>query len=258
MNRKKTYPIYRCIWRLVKLFYPKMEVVGAENLPKEPVILVGNHAQIHGPIAGELYLPMQHYTWCASQMMYLKEVPAYAYQDFWSEKPAYCRWFYKLLSWVIAPLSVLIFNNANIIGVYHDARIISTMRATVKRLQEGASVVIFPECGRERNNIVYDFQTGFVDAARIYYRKTGRELDFVPMYIAPTLKKIYLGEPVRFRATEPPEQEKQRIGDELMERITQLARSLPRHRVIPYKNLARKKYPFNISNEVSENEKTGG
>lgn len=258
MKRKKTYPIYRCIWRLVKLFYPKMEVAGAENLPKEPVIIVGNHAQMHGPIASELYLPMEHYIWCASQMMHLKEVPAYAYQDFWSEKPACCRWFYKLLSWVIAPLSAIIFNNANTISVYHDARIISTMRATVEHLREGASVVIFPERGREYNNIVYDFQPGFVDAARIYYRKTGRELDFVPMYIAPKLKKIYLGKPVRFHAAGSPEQEKRRICDELMEQITQIARELPRHRVIPYKNVARKNYPFNISKEVSENEKTGG
>lgn len=138
-------PLYRFVKRLVRLFYPKTAVVGAENLPDEACVVVGNHSQMNGPIACELYFPIERYTWCAGEMMHLKEAPAYAYRDFWSRKPGYIRWFYKLLSYVIAPLSVCVFNNANCIGVYHDARIMSTFRDTVLKLREGASVVIFPE-----------------------------------------------------------------------------------------------------------------
>lgn len=112
MNQKKPSPLYRFIKWLVWVFYPEIEVVGTENLPQEPVMAVGNHTQMNGPIACELYYPGNRYTWCAGQMMHLKEVPAYAYQDFWSEKPTYIRWFFKLLSYIIAPLSVCVFNNA--------------------------------------------------------------------------------------------------------------------------------------------------
>ena len=132
---KKVSPIYKVIKALVRLFYPKMEIVGTENLPDEPTIIVGNHTQMNGPIACELYFPGNRYIWCAGQMMHLKEVPAYAYQDFWSNKPKYIRWFYKLLSYIIAPLSVCVFNNANTIGVYRDNRIISTFKETVQKLQ---------------------------------------------------------------------------------------------------------------------------
>ena len=91
MQKRKGAVFYRIIKWFVWLFYPKMEVVGAENLPDEPVLVVGNHTQMNGPIACELYFPGNRYTWCAGEMMHLKDVPAYAYKDFWSGKPEYIR-----------------------------------------------------------------------------------------------------------------------------------------------------------------------
>lgn len=238
--------LYKVIKWLVWLFYPKTKVVGEENLPEESVLVVGNHAQMNGPIVCELYFPGKRYTWCAGQMMHLKEVPDYAFQDFWSQKPKAVRWFYRLLSYIIAPLSVCVFNNADTIGVYHDARILSTFKNTVKRLSEGASVVIFPEHGIEYNHIVYDFQDKFIDIAKLYYKKTGKELAFVPMYIAPELKKMFLGTPIRFCAGNAIEEERRRICDYLKEEITRIAVEQPRHRVVPYLNIAKKDYPTNI------------
>lgn len=116
MGERKISPLYRLIKAAVRAVYPKIKVVGEENLPPEPVVYVGNHSQMNGPIACELYTPGEHYIWCAGEMMDKKEVPAYAYQDFWSEKPKAVRWFYKLLSYIIAPLSQLVFTNANTIG----------------------------------------------------------------------------------------------------------------------------------------------
>lgn len=243
---ERSAPLYRVIKWLVKVFYPKIEVVGAENLPQEPAVIVGNHTQMNGPIACELYFPGNRYTWCAGQMMHLKDVPAYAYQDFWSGKPKFTRPFYKLLSYLIAPLSVCVFNNAQTIGVYHDARILSTFKNTVKRLEEGASVVIFPENGEPYNHIITQFQDKFIDVAKLYYKKTGKELSFVPMYIAPKLKKMYLGKPIRFCAANPMDEERRRICDYLMTGITDIALSLPRHTVVPYRNIPKKDYPTNI------------
>lgn len=256
MTDKKVSLPYRMIKWLVKTFYPKIEVVGAENLPEEPVIIVGNHCQMNGPVVGELYMPEKHYIWCAGEMMHLKEVPAYAYKDFWSGKPKGIRWFYKLLSYIIAPLSVCVFNNAHTIGVYHDARILSTFKNTVKRLQEDANVVIFPEHDVQHNNIIYEFQDKFIDVAKLYYKKTGKELSFVPVYIAPKLRKMYFGKPIRFHAGNPMEDERSRICKYLMETITETARSLPEHTVVPYRNIPKIEYPSNIPREGLY-EKTG-
>ena len=58
----------------------------------------------------------------------------------------------------------------------------------MKRLQEGNRIVIFPEHDVKYNQILYDFQDRFIDVAKLYYRKTGKQLCFVPLYIAPKLK----------------------------------------------------------------------
>ena len=251
-REKRISPIYKAIKWLVWLFYPKMKVVGTENLPNEATIIVGNHTQMNGPIACELYLPGNRYTWCAGQMMNTKEVPAYAYKDFWSQKPKFSRPFYKLLSYIIAPLASFLFNKANTIAVYRDNRIMSTFRTTVNKLADGAQVVIFPEHDKEFNNIIYDFQDKFIDIARLYHKRTGKDLTFVPLYIAPKLKKMYLGKPIRFSSETPIEEERRRICDYLMNEITNIARSLPKHTVIPYRNIPKKYYPTNISEEVAQ------
>ena len=255
MEDKKTTWIYRVIRRLAWLFSPKYRLEGAEHLPDGPCVIVGNHSQMYGPIAAELYTPGKHYTWCAGEMMNRKEVAAYAYQDFWSGKPKAVRWFYRILSHLIVPLSLCVFNNAHTIAVYHDTRLISTFRDSIEKLREGNRIVIFPEHYEEHNNIVHDFQDKFIDLARFYYKKTGIELSFVPMYLAPKLKMICYGRPIRFQADADIKKGRRRICDALMDAITEIAVSLPEHTVIPYPNISSRYYGKNVPLEVYTHER---
>ena len=252
MGKRLSYQFYRFLRFLVRLFYPRMTVEGAENLPDEPCIVVGNHAQANGPISAELYFPVERYTWCNGEMMHLKEVPDYSYRDFWSRKPRHIRWLYRIVSYLIAPLSVCVFNNANCIGVYHDMRVIKTFHETVEKLCGGASIVIFPEHDVSHNNIVHEFQDRFIDVAKMYYRKTGRALSFVPLYVAPRLRKLCLGSPVRFDPSAPMQQERKRICEAMMDGVTELARALPEHIVVPYPNIPKKQYPTNKESPIHE------
>ena len=79
MEDKKTSLIYRIIRWLVWLFYPKTKFVGAENIPAEASVIVGNHTQMNGPIVGELYFPGKKYIWCAGEMLAWKDVHGYAF-----------------------------------------------------------------------------------------------------------------------------------------------------------------------------------
>ena len=246
MEEKKTPWTYKAVYKLVWLFSPKYKLVGAENLPQEPCVIVGNHSHMYGPVAGEIYVPGDHYVWCAGQMMHREEVADYAFQDFWSGRPKRTHWFYKRLSHAIVPLSVLIFNNAHTVPVYHDARLITTYRESIELMRQGASMVIFPECYDEHNNIVHGFQDKFIDLARFYYKKTGVELSFVPLYVAPKLKTLFFGKPIRFRADVPIAEERARICAELMDAITDIAVHQPEHTVVPYPNVPARDYPKNI------------
>ena len=251
MNKKNPH-LFKLIKNLVRLLYPKMDVDGLHNLPDEACVIVGNHTQLHGPISCELYFPDKCYTWCAAQMMELKEVPSYAYKDFWSHKPKLLKPFFKLVSYIISPLSVLIFNNARTIAVFRDNRILSTFRESIAKMKDGNNIVIFPEHDKIHNHIIYDFQEGFVDIARLYYKRTGKKLSFVPLYIAPKLKKMYLGKPIQFSSNTPISEERRRICDYLMKEITDIAVGLPEHTVIPYRNVPKKYYPLNTKKEEND------
>ena len=242
-SRRKDYFVLVLVKGAVRLFYPRITTLGKENIPDEPCIIVANHAQMNGPIIFEVYPPVRRYTWCIGEMMHLKEVPDYAFTDFWSGKPWWNRWFFRLLSYVIAPIAVGVFNNAETIGVYHDARLVNTFRETMQRLEEGADIVIFPEHDKPCNHIVYDFQEHFVDTARFYYRKTGKELLFLPAYVCPKLRKLVIGHPTRFQAGRPIQEERDRVCSYLQQEITRMAEKLPPHTVVPYKNIPKKEYP---------------
>ena len=177
--------------------------------------------------------------------MHREEVAAYAYRDFWSEKPGAVRWFYKLLSHLIVPLSVCVFNNAHTVGVYHDARVLSTFRESAQKLLDGDRLVIFPECYDEHNNIVHAFRDQFIDLGRMYYKQTGKALPFVPLYVAPALGVLYFGEPILFDPAAPAEIERRRVVNALMDAVTDLAVALPEHTVVPYPNIPKKQWPKN-------------
>ena len=121
----------------------------------------------------------------------------------------------------------------------------STFKQTIKMLKEDVNIVIFPEKDEKHNNIVYQFQENFIDVAKLYYKKTGIALTFVPMYIAPKLKKMYIGKGICFQGENPIEEERKRISAYLADEITDMARSLPVHTIVPYRNIPKKFYLTN-------------
>ena len=176
MKKRLEKAFYWVCWKLVWIFYPKTTVEGTENLPEEPSIVVGNHSQANGPILAELYFPGKRAIWCAGQMMSAKEIPDYAYHDFWDEKPKALKPLFRLLSYIIAPFASCVMRCGDTIAVYHDTRVINTFRDTVKSLQAGNHIIIFPECKKGYNQILCAFQENFVDVRvgeEMYQRRGG-------------------------------------------------------------------------------------
>ena len=243
MHEKKVSPLFLGIKRVLKCIFPRPTFSG--ELPDEACVIVGNHCQIHGPLMGELYFPQPLSIWCAGAMMDIKTVPAYAYQDFWSQKSRFSRPFYKLCSYLIAPLAAFLFTQAHTIAVHRDSRIISTFKQSVTALNNGENLLIFPEHDVKFNHILYEMEENFIDLARLYYKRTGKELLFVPAYLAPRLKQVVFGTPVRFSAEAPIDEERRRIRDYLADEITRVATALPSHTVVPYRNIPKRFYPNN-------------
>lgn len=243
---KKKPLLFKFIRFWISVFYRKRKFEGVENIPNEPCIIIGNHAQMHGPIATELFFPTKKYIWCIGQMMNLKETPAYAYNDFWSKKPKATRWFYKTVAYLLSPLLYYLMSRSDTLAVYHDSRVMVTFKNTVTKLKEGNNIVLFPECPTTYNDIVNEFQDKFVDVARLYSKTTKKSIKFVPMYNAAKLKKVVFGKPIEFDLEKPIDEHRIEISNYLKEEITRIAKQLPKHKVVPYANVGRKNYKYNI------------
>lgn len=242
-NDNKTLT-YKTLRFFINIFYKKRTFEGIENIEDEPSIIIGNHAQMHGPLVAELQFPLNRKTWCIGDVLTKNEFIEHAKTDFWGKKPKYIRWFYIMLAYIIAPIGANVFNSADIIPVYKDSRLAKTFKKTVRELNAGNNIIIFPECTTPFNNIINEFQDKYIDVARLYYNITGKCLAFVPMYNAVRLHKVLLGKPIKYDPNIPIDEMRKIINDYLKKEITSLALSLPPHKVVQFVNNGRKNNPI--------------
>lgn len=242
--KKKKGLFFKLVYLIAKLRVGKYKFVGLDNIPDEPSLIISNHAQTYGPVVSQTRYPFKVHAWCTGEMLNKKEIPEYAMKDFWASRSKFKRGVCRIFIKIIAPFVAHEFNGLNAIGVYKDARIMVTFKHTVELLKQGEHIIIFPEKHSPYNNVINDFQDKFIDVARLYYKTTGKEVNFVPTYIAPRLKTVVFGRPIAFNAKIDVNVLREEIGKYLKEEITNLALELPLHRVVPYENLPKKKYPY--------------
>ncbi|MBR6530481.1 MAG: hypothetical protein IKT43_03600, partial [Clostridia bacterium] len=196
-----------------------------------------NHSQAHGPIVSQITFPSSVYTWCISEMLDKHKAGDYMYDTFWAPPGRHLK-FFRVFSTLIAPLCALLFTEANTVPVYLDKRLLTTFKKSISLLQDGKQLIIFPETEVADNAIVNRFHEPFVDLGKLYYKKTGKRLAFVPTYICPERREIHTGKPVFYDPKNTPEEERTRITRYLSEQICETARSLPTHTVVPFLNTA--------------------
>ncbi len=217
---------------LYRLLYPFIHcrLVYAQELPEDgdPVVYVANHYNVFGPASFVLSVPTISRFWSNEDVNTPEAAAKTIYPDIKSIVPFLgeravlwiCGKVGKLLSIVLAqfkPISV---------SRHDPGRLISTMRKSVSVLQEGESILIFPETGLPEysQTSVTPFFSGFATVGMIYYRKTGKRLKFCPCYIDAHHHIIHFGELITYE----PEgtvitEESARVSDELNLRIREMA-----------------------------------
>lgn len=223
---------YNCMQCVARILFPRAMVRFAEPPPEEPVVFVGNHAAVCGPVLLTLDLPRKHQTWTIHAATDRKTASRYAFHDVFFGNSRRCRWFWRILSGIVGKALPPLLREAGTIPVYHDARIAATMRGSMKALLNGEDLVIFGESPKRYSPYVNDLQAGFVDLARLYYRKTRKRLAFCPFYVKKRV--IAVGTPILYDPEAPMEAQREVIVLRLRDSIDALGRSLPPHKPVPF------------------------
>ena len=178
--------MYRALSAMVRTLTPRMNVSWAEPFCGEPSVFVCNHAGAFGPIDMCVKFPLRDscYTWMNAQMLDPKQVPAYVRQDYWWKPGCFFEPLLNVtLPYLAAAVLPPILRMAPTIPVYHDARVMTTMRQSIQHLRKGDHLVIFPEqpSGFQAH---HDWiNTGFLNVATMYFRATGKALRFYPVHV---------------------------------------------------------------------------
>ena len=199
--------------------------------PDNPLVFLGNHAEIYGPIASPLCFPVPVRFWVSSKMMFnKKDVRAYMYENTFSKKtflPVFVR---KLLAWYLGWLSVNIMNSLRAIPVYRDSpmKLRQTIRESVDALAAGENLMIFPEHpeGKYVKNGISELSPGFLMLAEAWWKKSGKKLRLMPVYANREQRTFTFGDEIGYEPENGFAAEQDRILKEAYEQLVKLSETV--------------------------------
>ena len=167
-------------------FLKVRNALWAEPVGEEPCIFLANHLGAVGPMYMSIAFPLRDKVaiWCNEGMMDEKLIVDYVRQDWWwrPESKLAPLWS-ATIPYIAKAIVPKVLRSAPTIPVYRDARIVRTMRQSLKALREGKHIVIFPELPDGFGSHAEQLQMGWLNLAVMYKRATGKDIRLVPVYI---------------------------------------------------------------------------
>ena len=198
--------------------------------PENPIVFIGNHAEIYGPIASALCFPVPVRFWVISKMMFNKqEVRAYLYENTFSKKTFLPVFIRKLLAWYLGWLSVNVMNALRAIPVYRDSpmKLRQTIRQSIEALEKGENLMIFPEHperGKYVKGGIGEISPGFVMLAEAWWKKSGKKLRIMPVFANREKRIFTFGNEIRYEPENRYAAEQDRIMKEAFDQLTALSK----------------------------------
>lgn len=208
--------LFRSLRSIIRWVTPKMETVWEVPYQDGPGIFVCNHDRAYGPIAmcAHFSLYPKIRPWINAQVLSHKAMPEYVRHDYWWDPN---KWNSKILSHTLAYFYALIIppilKGADCIPVYHDGGVMSTLRSSVKYLQDGQQLLLFPEhpCGYcQYTEELFD---GYTAVGRLLYKRTGQLVRFYPTFVNWNTHTISVAKPLVYDPAKPLKAQTSAIND---------------------------------------------
>ena len=124
----------------------------------------------------------------------VEHMTQYTFSARYGKKPKRFNLAAHVMSWIAPPL----MHSLQGVPVYREGtKSISTIKCGMKYLTKGESLIIYPDVdytgSYDKPSEIYE---GFLYIGELYYKKTGKPLQFVPLIIDDQNRQIISGEPV--------------------------------------------------------------
>lgn len=217
---------FKSIKALVKFFVPPKSVPEKGSL-EAPVVYVGHHQNMRGPVFSLLWFPGEVRTWVLHVFLGFKRCYRHFIEFTFTKRKRIPKLLAALLAVPAAAIYSALLRSGGSIPVYRGSmQIRQTISQTMDALKKGQSVIIFPDIDYSSpDEDMGDIYTGFLQLERFYYKSQKTHLKFVPLAADTEKKSLLIGDPITFKDGESFMDGKLRVSQEIRDAINRLSQS---------------------------------
>lgn len=160
--------------------FSRKKVMGKDGLPEGGKVYLCRHSGANGVVNSLAYLPDYVRPWTLHIFCTYKE--GYRHLKEYTFKK---RFKLGILAAPLAAISSLFISScaksAGSVPVYRDGRAVITLKKTVRLLESGESIVIYPDVEYDQKEGGGTLYEGYHALARLYFKVTGNPLPLVPV-----------------------------------------------------------------------------
>lgn len=195
------HPIFSKFKSLFKVFKSSPEIINlnsSDTNNTQPAIFLANHSAAGGPFTLGLYFPRNIVPWGAHEMCGdYQSRWKYLYNVFYQQKLGWHKAPAFLMASGFAVISGMVYDGAELIPTYKDARFAKTIRMSLRALENGKDILIFPENSDDGyHDVLTEYHPGFILLAKKYKQRTGRDIPIYTVYYSGKENKVIIDEPV--------------------------------------------------------------
>ncbi|MBE6645048.1 MAG: hypothetical protein E7612_06700 [Ruminococcaceae bacterium] len=216
-------PWFRFVKKIMRLFIKETEFVYLSKKIDEPTIILSNHVGTAAPLAWELYGKLPFRFWGASEMN-SGLVSLYKYQTrvFYHEKKHWNLHLARLFCIIASPLTNMFYKGINLISTYHDIHFTKTISESIRTLEDGKSVIIFPEISDKGYlDVLEGFHQGFTVLGSILTKK-GKDFPITVAYYRKNEKRYIVDKPIMVSELFDGKLSREEIAKKLCDRCNEL------------------------------------
>lgn len=176
--------VYTFLSTIFKIFKKKPDIINLNDTLVNQAIFVSNHSAASGPFTLSIYFPVLFRPWGIYSMCFgYKQRWNYLYHIFYQQKQGFGKVKSFILATLLGIVTGLAYHSMNVIPSYEDARLLITLKTSMRHLEQEQPVLIFPEdSSKGYHEILTHYHPGFVFLAEKFNDKHEKDIPVYSVY----------------------------------------------------------------------------
>ncbi len=224
-RRKKRKLYFRVLKKLMKPRYKEPTFIYLGKEITTGALILSNHEGTDAPMSLELYLDRPIRMWGAGEMNSgIIELYKYQTKVYYHEKKHWNLALARTFCLIASPLTHLFYSGLDLISTYKDLRFLRTLKESLKALQSGDNIIIYPE--DSKNGYLAElegFHEGFVMLAE-FCKKRGYDVPIYVTYFRKSDLVYIIDKPVYYSELSSNGETRAEIAKKLCDRCNELGK----------------------------------